>query len=506
MVESAEPRRWFRRLALPARVTVIAIVALLVLGGGYWVYLELRTCGPGVDLIDGQCIGVTDGGVNLIPDLADVLDKIRQENEEVDRSGRPAVSVAYLLALPKSENAALAVTSRHELEGAYLAQRVANGHRTEAETPLLRLLIANDGESSEHWQQVTAALADKVEEPERLVAVVATGQSQAGRQAAIEELTAQHGIPVIASRLTGDNLTPSLTPSQVQGLARVAPSNSDQAAAAAVYLKREPGTARAVLVQDINQADEYSRSLGEAFQAVFRDNTHTVLTPVEKYNSELPGYANTIKRMLPNICQQEPDVVFFAGHSPGLLAFVKALSDRPCQELRMNIVTADSAVNFANTVARGDDDLLRRGMNTNISVRYTALAHPQSWRESAESFKSELENLFQASCKEICFQIFFRSESLDDGAAIIGYDAITTVAAAIPPGETPTPPLIIQEFNRLHKLGSVAGASGWISLENGNPINKAVPILEVKPDGTVVFVQLSSPLGSPCRPLDPALC
>ncbi|MGQ0775830.1 MAG: ABC transporter substrate-binding protein [Pseudonocardiales bacterium] len=505
MVVPAKTRDLWPRLALPVRVALIVVVILLVAVAVVLLYRELHTCGPGVESIDGQCIGVTGGGVHLMPDLANVLDKIRQENEEVDRSGLPAVSVAYLLALPKSENAALAVTSRHELEGAYLAQRVTNGRRTKAEEPLLRLLIANDGEDSEHWQQVVAALADEVSGPERLVAVVATGQSQAGRQKAIEKLVADHRIPVIASRLTGDNLTPSLTPSQVQGLARIAPSNSDQAGAVAVYLKREPGTARALLVQDTNPADEYSRSLGEAFQAAFRDDTHTVLTPVEKYNSQLSGYEKTMKGMLANICQQQPDVVFFAGHSPGLLAFVKALPDRPCPDLRINIVTADSAVNFVNTVTRGDDDLLRNGMNANISVRYTGLAHPESWTKSAESFKSGLKELFQSSCEEICFHSFFRGEPLDDGAAIMGYDAITTATTAINPGND-TPELIIQEFNRLHRLAAVAGASGWISLENGNPINKAVPILEVKPDGTVVFVQLSSPRGSPCRPDVPVLC
>lgn len=505
MAGSADSRRWFSRLALPVRIALITVVTVLVAVGVRWVYLELRTCGTDVDSVDGQCIGVTDGTVTLTPDLADVLSKIRQENAEVKNSGLPAVSVAYLIAEPKSANDAGAITSRHELEGAYLAQRIANGTRTKANEPLLRLLVANDGDSSEHWKQVSATLADKVGQPERLVAVIATGSTLAGRQAAIAALTARR-IPVIASRLTGDHLTPPEAQSPMQGLVRLAPSNSDQVAAAAGYLKRESGMTRALLVRDINPADEFSRSLGDAFQATFPDDTHTVLTPAEKYNSQLGGVEHTMKGMLPNICQQRPDVIFFAGHGKELVELVKALPDRPCK-LRINIMAADAAVNFATAVAQGDDQL-SSAINGDVSVRYTGLAHPGSWGASPESFKPGLPELFQSPCKEICFQEFFRSASLDDGAAIIGYDAITTAARAIHPGATVNdlPNLIIQEFNRLHGTTAVPGASGWISLDNGNPINKAIPILEVRPDGTVTFVQLSSPRSSPCRPNDSALC
>ncbi|MGH3915446.1 MAG: hypothetical protein ACRDTC_18865, partial [Pseudonocardiaceae bacterium] len=101
MARPLSPASLISRLALPVKAIVIVVVVLLVAVGVRWVYLELHTCGVGVDSIDGQCIGVTDGRVHLTPELAGVLDKIRQENEEVDRSELPAVSVVYLLPLPK---------------------------------------------------------------------------------------------------------------------------------------------------------------------------------------------------------------------------------------------------------------------------------------------------------------------------------------------------------------------------------------------------------------------
>lgn len=514
MVRPAQSRSWWRRITLPVKIASIAVVILLVTGAGYWVYIELRTCGPDVDLVGGQCIGVTDGTVQLSPNLADVLGKIREANERVDRSGRHAVSVAYLAGLPApSSNEALEVTLRHELEGAYLAQRQAN--QNENQEPLIRLLVANDGERSQQWQRVVSALVDKVDGPERLVAVVASGQTVTARQEAVGSLTTQ-GIPVIASRLTGDTLIPTAgDPAAVQGLARLAPSNSDQTAAAAAHLKLEPDTKRALLIQNTDPGDTYSQSLGDAFRRTFPDGTHEVLDPTETYNPRLGGVEGTMRDMLTTICPREPDVIFFAGRSTDLEAFVKALPNRPCPGLRINLVTGSDAVDFANSVAQ-DSGELRQGLSAHASVQYTVLAHPGSWEASPDSFAQGSRNSFRSDCED-CFPAIFPGEPLDDGAAIMGHDALHTAVTAIRTREgiNDKPELIIQKFKRLHGPQAVPGASGWISLdEHGNPINKAVPILEVNPDGTVVFVQLSSPGhapndppgDSPCLPTDPALC
>ncbi|MGH3938753.1 MAG: hypothetical protein ACRDTG_08965 [Pseudonocardiaceae bacterium] len=360
------------------------------------------------------------------------------------------------------------------------------------------------------------ALIDEIKVPQRLVAVVATGQTLTTRQEAIGALIAQD-IPVIASTLTGDDLTPPTAPPSAGGLVRLVPSASDQAAAAATYLKNEPAVRRALLIQNTNPEDAYSRSLGEAFVRNFNDDTHTVLTPTETYDSSLSGVPNTMREMLVNICQQQPDVVFFAGRSLDLAALVKALPDRTCHNsvkinsVKINILAGDDATDFATTVTQGNDEL-RKGMNANISVRYTALAHPESWQEAPESFSPGPQESFRSSC-EACFRTLFPGEfpgqPLDDGAAILGHDAIVTAIQAIRAGEgiNDTPQLIIQRFKRMHGPRAVAGASGWISFdEHGKPINRAVPILEVKADGAVAFVQLSSPRSSPCRPDDPALC
>jgi hypothetical protein len=286
----------------------------------------------------------------------------------------------------------------------------------------------------------------------------------------------------------------------------VAPTNRDQAIAAATYLKRE--ASRAVLVQDVKQGDDYLKSLGEAFRQGFKDQSpdppKRQIVGLETYDSGLGGAANTMGAMLRNICQEKPDLVFFAGRSPALNAFVQALPARPClHEVPIKIVAGADAVEFAAEVASSPD--LRRGLDSNASVIYTTQAHPGAWKISEGSFNPEPKRHF-GSC-EGCFIHYFPSEPLDDGASIIGYDAIVIGVTAIRPGQgneiNDQPELISQQFNRMHGTEAVAGASGWISLKDGrdgSTVNKAVAILQVTTDGSVKFLNLSSVDGVPCVP------
>lgn len=488
------------------KITLIGIPLILM---GYLVWMFVVTpwiwCGSDVRRIDNQCIGVTDGRVALSVGLKDVLGKIRQENERVEREypNADVVSVAYLVPVPTSADNELSGESRvrHELEGAHIAQLEANRTRRLGEKPLIRLLVANSGDESSHWRRVTPALLTKVNESDRLVAVVATGNTVNATLAAIEDLRSQ-GLPVVMSRLAGDSAkTPD--PNLRGGLARLAPSGRDQGAAAATYLK--PTASRALIVRDTNPEDPFVRALEEAFRSTFPDDTHKVLEPPETYDSRLDGVPNAMKGILRNICLQKPDVVYFAGRNSALDAFVQALPRRPCPELPINIMasggsTADLAARLAPDGSAPSNDL------NNASVRYTAQTHPDSWAASPESFSAESTSRLSTTC-EHCFTTVFRGETLDDGGAIIGYDAIITAVTAIRPGQeivNGTPDLVTQEFRRLHGADAVPGATGWISLDQfGNPVNKAVVILQVELDGTLKFLKLSSPLGSPCVPGTP---
>lgn len=492
----------------------IAVIGIPLALMGYLVWLfavtPLISCDHGVERVDDECIGVTDGRVVLSEDLADVLDKIRQENEDVERrvNADPdvhAVSIAHLVPLPKpSADDELAVVLRHELEGAHLAQLQANRTKTLGEKPLIRLLVANSGDQSSQRQRVVPTLLAKVSGLERLVTVVVTGHSLRGTIESIDTLRTG-GIPVVASRLAGDSLTeldPEALANVRGGLARMAPTASDQAAATAAYLK--PTASRVLIVRDTNPKDIWLQSIDEAFRRTFEDETHKVVVPPETYDSQLGGVANAMRGILRNICVQKPEVVYFAGRTPALVSFVQALPGRPCPELAINVIAGADAVEFVTKVSRSDTEL-RNGLSANTSVRYTGQAHPESWKASLESFSAASTSHFIATC-EYCFNTLFPGESLEDAGAIVGHDAIVTAVTAIRQGSGPNyePDLITQWFKRLHGIDAIPGASGWISLDPlGNPVNKAVPILQVNPDGTLKFLELSSPLGPPCVPGTP---
>src|SRR5581483_11252364 len=121
------------------------------------------------------------------------------------------------------------------------------------------------------------------------------GQSVDTTRRAIAAMAARH-LPMIGAAITADTLSTRPDVPRVEGLVRVAPTNTDEAEAAVAELKRS-SSARAVLIQDTNPADLYSATLGAAFQRSFPDGSHVLVTPVESYDSALPGVANTFTQM-----------------------------------------------------------------------------------------------------------------------------------------------------------------------------------------------------------------
>lgn len=494
------------RVKLWVKITV-SVVLLALVGWPVWVFVvtPLTSCGPDVERIAGQCIGVTDGQAELNADLKDVLSKIRLENEHV--ADQPAVSVAYLVPLPiPSGNgmSAEATRLRHELEGAHIAQLQANHTATLGDGLKVRLLVANSGDQSSQWPRAVSKLLKMVDGPKPLVAVVATGKTLSGTIDSIDALRSG-GVPVVASRLAGDRLT-NLSPEELAtvrgGLARLAPTGKDQAEAAAAYLKRGNAegsqlSSKALIIRDVNPEDPYLESIENGFRNKFVDPGHAVLEPSETYDSRLGGVASSMIGILQNICIQRPDVVFFAGRSSALESFVQVLPRRPCPDLSINVMGNGDTVDFSTTVAQGDPELVKelvKGLNANASVRYTGQAHPNAWKSPSDKFFQPAATSTLSST----FNSLFPGEMLEDSGAIIGYDAIVTTVTAIHPAND-EPDLVSQAFKRLHGTKAVPGASGWISIDPLGPVNKAVFILQVMPDG-LKFVELSSARGSPCVP------
>ncbi|HZN16996.1 MAG TPA: hypothetical protein VFB84_02235 [Micromonosporaceae bacterium] len=501
----------------PGTRTLLLLGGVLVLvAGGLWGWGEVqdrrredtdrqRQCAPGVERrgAGGECVGVTASGFPFWADdsqLANVMDLIAKENRAVEQlTDRARVTIAYLISVPVGESGAGSRSSlRHELEGAYLAQWHHN-HNNDGtitdDVPLLRLLVANNGNRATHWEPVVDQLIGLADGPHPLLAVVGLGNSLDTTRQAIARLDA-HQIPMVATVITADDM--STTGKPVQSLVRVAPTNSDEAKAAANHLRsraRNP-----LIVHDANPDDLYTRTLVQAFRGQFGDAGRGI--PAETYNTKLPGVRSAFVTMMANICQRRPDVIYYAGRGAELEELVKAMAGRPCRDLHVDIVTGDSAAHLANRLTgQAADQELVNSLRSNITLRYTGLAHPGSWKAGLGDAFTPGSLSIDNSC-EHCFRGLFPSEQQDDGRAIMAHDAMLTAITAVQYATGQTDPRqqdpgtyrgeMVQQWNQFHGIRAVPGASGWISLYNGLPQHKPIPILELTPDG-VRFITVTSP-------------
>lgn len=479
---------WWKWLWLAGGVLVLAValVAVVVVIPAF--DRAAQNCGDGVDKRGehAECIGITDGSYHFAPELADVEQRIHAENDAVAASEKPYVSVAVFLPMTLTEDDILSKEwVRHQLQGAFMAQHRANNSNSWGSTPLIRLLLANPGSRLAQWGPVVDDIERRTQS-ENLVAVTGIGLSLDDARKAIRKLSDLQ-IPVIGSHLAADEL------SEIPGLLRVSPTSSTYGKAAATHIK--PTAHTATIVQDSNARDLYPKTLADAFSEQFVDADHEIVGRAELYDSSLPGVENTFLQMLPNLCGNEPDVVYFAGRESHLTSFVAQLAQRPCLDKPITVLTGDLALVPAPAPA------MRRGLEANVTVLAPGLAHPQAWTDVPDAFNpSSVASFHEESCTD-CFEAIFPEERLDDGVAILAHDAVLTAVWAIrrsaaSPADTVTARDVLQVRNRLHGELAVPGASGMISFdERGDPVNKAVPILQVRPDDTPGFVALSSPAG-----------
>ncbi|MEU4746917.1 hypothetical protein AB0G02_41565, partial [Actinosynnema sp. NPDC023658] len=301
----AVPRPFWRKPKwwLAAGV-VLALVAAAVVAPT--VLRSIGRCAEGVTRTDtGECVGVTDGSYVFAPELAGIQDLVRAENAAVLASGKTFVSIALLIPMTLTENDTTPIEwVEHHMQGAYTAQYRANHDAATGEQPLIRLLLANPGSGMRQWEPVVAELERRRAASDHLVAVAGIGLSLTTSRDAVKRLSAAK-IPVFASTLTSDDLT------DINGLLRMAPTNSAQARAAATHVKADARTA--LLIQDNTEAELYAKTLAESFSAAFVDADHRFAGQTEFFDSRLGGVGNTFLQMIPNICTSRPDVLYFAG-------------------------------------------------------------------------------------------------------------------------------------------------------------------------------------------------
>lgn len=195
--------------------------------------------------------------------------------------------------------------------------------------------------------------------------------------------------------------------------------------------------------------------------------------------------------MMPNICQNAPDTIYFAGRAAHALTFLTALAERRCRELPIRVVTGDDMPYY-----RLSDNPARVALETGVTVLYTGLVHPQAWRDHPERFNLHSVAQFAPDCAgPVCYRAF-SDDALDDFAAVMEHGAVVTAVQAIRQaagyaGNTVHSDQVLQAMKRLHGATAVRGAGGVLSFdENGLPTNKPIPILEALDGEPPRYVEL----------------
>jgi predicted Ser/Thr protein kinase len=504
--DSARPVR--RRRPRRAAVAALAALSALLLPGdvsrsGASAVLP---CADGMTALgEGRmrrCVGLLDADAS--PEVlrrsssravAPVLERIAAENRRVVAAaakpgGRAYVSMVYLTPLTEEFDGSASMEAvRRDLEGAYFAQLRTNGRLAgRAEGPPVRLLFGQTGGSAQQRNHTVGQVLG-ARRAERIVAALGLGGSTAASQDMVEELTAG-GLPAFGSVLTADSW------SAVPGLARVAPTNADQAAAAVQHLSTgAPARARVLFVQDVAPGDQYTSTLAQQFRVRIPAGRLVRAEPA-LFDSSGPGRAD-FRAALADVCEVRPDVVYFAGRGTTLPRLLAVLAARRCRDHRITVMSGDDTMMIRHTTgfdARDLADVLGKGR---IDLLYTGLAHPGAWDAAPDAFDGKLVAPF----RDGTFTDTFPRSDLEDGRAVMMHDALLTAVRAVrvtPAVPDPTVTDVHRTLSRLRQEGPLPGASGWIALGNdGAAKDKAIPVLRITPDGRTTAATVTSADGTP---------
>ncbi|MBB5918493.1 hypothetical protein BJY24_007405 [Nocardia transvalensis] len=482
---------------------------LIVAGVVIWKVVSRPDCGPGLESVGDPavCVGLNLESTTLRDGdpLTDLEQQVAKLNAAV--TGPEFVTIVLLDDLtPNPENDSLAFKNvRHEVQGALTAAWRAN-HQSVAggPTPPVKLLLASFGSNGQYESTAVRAIVD-ARDDQHIVAVTGFGQSLVTTRKAASDLSREH-IASIAASTSGDdmNLEPG-TNEYIDRFFRITPTNTDAAKAAVDYLSKR-NYPDAMLVKDANEDDLYASTLGPAFATAFKDryggepDTKIYKSPDVPLNdiSRATYMTKRFAEMRDVICWKKPPVIYFAGRGTDLGFFLTVLAEGgACGLDTVDVMSSDDANNLLG-------QKLPDFTSLHVNVFYTAVATGGEWNAATPGQADNAHN-YDAFLAEFTGQHFGVPADLADGYVMMAYDAVLTAATAARTNPAPVdnPKTVadaISEFDCQTPVPGVTGQIAFTQASHGNPIAKAMPIVQIMPDGTPHVEALTWTTGQPFGP------
>jgi eukaryotic-like serine/threonine-protein kinase len=394
-------------------------------------------------------------------------------------SARPYITIVMTTMLTGSSDQ---INVGHEsLQGIYVTQKEYNANNGALlKGTLVRVLIANMGSKSAYAtsvanQVVTAAKSDKT-----IVGVTGLPYSSYAQNAI--SVLSQAKIPMVSGTASSDALTNSSP-----YFFRVAPSDTSQSGVGAKYALQQLKAKNVVVFED--QSDSYSQSLANGFTQQFKASGGNILGTV----NYTVGNAQTVQSALQNALGMSPapDLIYFAGYSNDVSTILEELP-KNSKFPNLQVLGGDALYNLTYPQSA------RAGFNR---LRFTAFAYPDEWSVLGQgpkqpSFYTDFSKTYDPNNAHKPGTYGFTRAAYN---VVLSYDAMLSLLSAsknlIAAGKTTFGPTDVQQaLTEITGAKAIQGASGQISFGgDGNPVDKAVLILYVSPEG---FIKMESQLGA----------
>jgi serine/threonine protein kinase/ABC-type branched-subunit amino acid transport system substrate-binding protein len=358
---------------------------------------------------------------------------------------------------------------RDDLQGAYVAQKEFNDGSKLSGGLKVRLLVASSGSQAQYAKQVAQQIVQLAQADPTFVGVMGWPYSSRTIEA-VQVLSAAH-IPMVSQTASSDLLS-GISPY----FFRVAPSNKAEAISGAKYVEQVLHARNVAVFEDI--ADPYSQGLAQDFMQQFQADGNTIVA-TEKYTEGKPA---TLPGLLQDALRHNPDCIYFSGYATDV------------STLLINLPPG-------NLPVMGGDALYElNGYPSSASVgfhrlHFTAFAYPDEWgvlglAAREPSFFANYPAAFDPNRLHKGTPYGFTRA---DNDAILSYDATIAllkgcnIALGANPGKKNITPQDLQQgLQWINGANAIQGVSGEIAFgTNGDPVNKAIVILSVDPQGHI---------------------